>query len=424
MPRTLAELIIGHATESGAPAGRKVKAGDLVVVNVDRAMGVDSLTPSIIDVMQQDLGVERVDDVDRVVIFVDHVAPASSVATADNQARIRRFVEEQGIKHFFDVGRGVCHQVMVEEGLAQPGQIVLGSDSHSNSYGAIGALGTGMGSSDIALAWASGKTWLRVPETIRINVTGEFRPGVMAKDLALAVEKLLGADGAAYRSVEYHGVEGFSLAERQCLSCMTTELGAKCGLILPSGEVAERFQVPDWLVVEEGATYERVVDIDLGDLAPSVAMPHEPDNVGNVADLERTKVDVVFLGTCTNGRLEDIHAAADILRGKKIAAGMRMIIVPASSQVLEGALEDGSLLALIQAGATVGTPGCGPCIGRHMGVLADGEVCLSTGNRNFRGRMGSPGAFIYIASPATAAATALTGYITDPSESTEDSAAI
>lgn len=410
MPHTLAELIIGHA------AGQEVKAGDLVVVNVDRAMGVDSLTPSIIDIMQQDLAVERVLDVDKVAIFMDHVAPASSVATADNQVRIRRFVQEQGITHFYDVGCGVCHQVMVEKELALPGQIILGSDSHSNSYGAIGAFGTGMGSSDIALAWASGKTWLRVPETIAINVRGRLQPGVMAKDLALAVEKRLTAAGAAYRSVEYHGVDDFSLASRQCLACMTTELGAKAGLIPPSGEVAERYDVPAWLRVEAGATYERVVEMDLDTLAPQVAQPHEPDNVVAVADVARTAVDVVFVGTCTNGRLEDIHAAADILRGKKVSNGVRMIIIPASGDILQQSMADGSMLALIEAGATVGTPGCGPCIGRHMGVLGAGEVCLSSGNRNFRGRMGSPEAFIYIASPATAAATALTGYITDPNQ--------
>lgn len=408
MPHTLAEQIIGHAAE------REVWPGDLVVVPVDLAMGVDSLTPAIMDVLQKELDVPRVRDARRVAIFIDHVAPASSVATAEHQARIRRFVAEQGIANFFDVGRGVCHQVMIEEGLAQPGQIVLGSDSHSNSYGAIGAFGTGMGSSDIALAWASGYTWLRVPETIRIQARGRLRERVMAKDLSLAVEKLLGGDGAAYCSVEYHGVDDLSLASRQTLACMTTELGAKAGLIPPSGEVAERFPVPDWLRVEPGAHYAREIEVDLATLVPQVAMPFSPDNVADIAALDKVKVDVVFLGTCTNGRLEDLRVAAEILRGKKVAPGVRMLVVPASSRVLEEAIADGSLLALVQAGATVGTPGCGPCIGRHMGVLAAGEICLSTGNRNFRGRMGSPEALIYIASPATAAATALTGYITDP----------
>ncbi len=408
MPHTLAELIIGHA------AGRKVQAGDLVVVRVDMAMGVDSLAPSIIDVMQKELGVQRVQDVNRVALFMDHVAPASSVATAENQARVRRFVAEQGITNFFDVGRGVCHQVMIESGLIRPGQIVLGSDSHSNSYGAIGAFGTGMGSSDIALAWASGHTWLRVPETIRVLVTGNLRPPTTPKDLALAVARQIGADGAAYRSVEYHGVDSFSLAARQTLACMTTEIGAKAGLIPPSGEVAARFRVPDWLRVEPGARYERTITVDLDTLVPQASVPHATDDVRDVAALQDVAVDVVFLGTCTNGRSEDIRAAAAILRGKRIAPGVRMIVVPASSEVLAETMRDGSLLALIEAGATIGTPGCGPCIGRHMGVLAAGEVCVSTGNRNFRGRMGSPDAMIYIVSPETAAATALTGHITDP----------
>jgi methanogen homoaconitase large subunit len=408
MPHTLAELIIGHA------AGREVNAGDLAVVNVDMAMGHDSLAPSIIDVMQKELGQPRVKDVSRVVIFMDHVAPASSVATAENQARTRRFVAEQDICNFFDVGRGVCHQVMLEEGLAQPGQIVLGADSHTNSYGAVCAFGTGMGSSDVALAWASGHTWLRVPETICVQASGKLPRRVMSKDLSLTVARQIGNDGAAYRSVEYHGVDDLSLSSRQTLACMTTEIGAKAGLIPPTGEVAARFHVPEWLKVEPGAKYERVIEVNLDTLKPQASVPHSTDNVVDVASLNKVKVDVVFLGTCTNGRQEDIHAAAEILGGKKLAKGLRMIVVPASSQVLTDTMKDGSLLALMEAGATIGTPGCGPCIGRHMGVLAAGEVCASTGNRNFRGRMGSPDAQIYIVSPYTAAATALTGYFTDP----------
>lgn len=410
MDMTLAEKIISHA------AGRELHAGDLAVVPVDRALAVDSIAPSVIDVMREELGVERVFDPQKAVIVIDHVAPAVNIATANAQRKVREFAQEQGIVHFFDVGRGVCHQVLVEEGLAAPGQIVVGSDSHSTSYGAVGAFGCGMGATDVALAWATGHTWLKVPATICIRARGSFGAGVSAKDLTLWIEKTLGADGATYRAVEYHGVEMLSLASRQTLACMTTELGAKAGIIPPSGEVAERFAVPEWLTVDPDAQYERLVEVDLSALEPLVAISPRVDDVVPAAELRHLRVHQVFIGTCTNGRLEDLQAAARILRGRKVALGVRLLVVPASSQVLEDAIADGTMSALLEAGATIGTPGCGPCIGRHMGVLGDGEIALSTANRNFRGRMGSPKADIYLASPETAAATAITGHITDPRE--------
>ncbi len=405
--QTLAEQILSHA------AGRPARPGDLVVVPVDRAMAVDSIAPSVIAVLRQELGA-RIHDPRRAAIFIDHVAPAANVATADAQVAIRRFAAEEGIAHLYDVGRGVCHQVMIEERLIAPGQIVLGSDSHSTSYGAIGAFGTGMGASDIALAWASGRTWLRVPETIRIRARGRFQAGVGAKDLALHIAHTIGGDGARYAAVEYLGLDDLPLADRQTLACMATELGAKVGLVPPSGEVCERFSVPDWLAVDPEAPCQREVEVDLEALVPLVAMPPTVDTVAEAGALGDVRVDMVFLGTCTNGRLPDLHAAARLLEGKRVAPGVRLIVVPASSQVLAAAVADGTLATLLAAGATIGTPGCGPCIGRHLGVLGAGEVCLSTGNRNFRGRMGSPEARIYLASAAVAAATALTGKIADP----------
>jgi methanogen homoaconitase large subunit len=408
MGLTLAEQIISHA------AGRTVRAGDLAVVPVDMAMAVDSLAPSVIDVLTNELGASRLYDPERVAIFIDHVAPAVNVATANAQARVRRWAKEQGITRLFDVGRGVCHQVMIEESLIGPGQIAVGSDSHSTAYGAIGAFGAGMGTSDIALTWATGHTWLRVPPTIRIQAAGRFTPGVAPKDLTLWVEKTLRADGATYRAVEYHGVDHFSMASRQTLSCMTTELGAKAGIVPPTGEVAERFSVPSWLTVDADAIYERTVEIDLGQLEPLVAVSPRVDDVRPARELEDVAVDMVFIGTCTNGRLEDFHAAAQIMRGRRVAAGVRMLLVPASSEVLEAMVSDGTLTTLLEAGATIGTPGCGPCIGRHMGVMGEGEVAFSTANRNFRGRMGAPESDIYLGSPATAAATAIAGHITDP----------
>jgi methanogen homoaconitase large subunit len=410
MGLTLAEQIISHA------AGRTLHAGDLAVVPVDIAMAVDSIAPSVIDALQGELKASRVLDPKRIAIFIDHVAPAVNVATANAQARVRRFAAEQGIEQLYDVGRGVCHQVMIEERLVSPGQIALGSDSHSTTYGAIGAFGTGMGATDIALAWATGHTWLRVPPTIRIAASGSMPAAVMAKDLTLWVERELGVDGATYQAVEYHGVEEFSLGSRQTLSAMTTELGAKVGLIPPSGEVAVRFGAPEWLGVQAGAEYAREVAVNLNALVPFVALPPRVDDIRPAGELEDRKVDMVFIGTCTNGRLEDLHMAARILKGRRVARSVRMLVVPASSEVLAQSVSDGSMTTLLEAGATIGTPGCGPCIGRHMGVLGDAEVALSTANRNFRGRMGSPNSEIYLGSPATAAATAIRGRITDPRE--------
>jgi len=405
---TLVEQIISRA------AGQPARAGDLVIVPVHRCMTHDSLTPEVIDALENDLGVTQIQDPDRVAVIVDHVAPASSVATANAQVRVRRWVRAQGITRFYDVGAGICHQIMVEEGLVQPGEIALGTDSHATAYGAIGALGTGVGTRDMALALASGHTWLRVPETLRVRLHGRFRRGAGAKDLSLHLCGLLGLDGATYQAVEFHGGDWLTLDERLTLAGMTTELGAKAGIIPPTGVVAESLSVPDWLAVQEGATYARTLDVDLDALAPLVAIPPEVDHVMPAAELADVAVDQVFIGTCTNGRLSDLQIAAEILAGHHIAAGVRLLVIPASHRILQQATDDGTLATLLRAGATVGTPGCGPCIGRHLGVMGAGEVALSTANRNFRGRMGDPEGLIYLASPETAAASALTGRITDP----------
>jgi methanogen homoaconitase large subunit len=379
-------------------------------------MAHDSISPSIIKVLREEIQAEHVWDPERVALVIDHVAPASNIQTAEAQAKLRRFARDEGIANLFDVGRGISHQVLVEERLARPGMLIVGSDSHSTAYGAVGAFGTGMGSTDIALALATGRTWLRVPETVRIRATGRFQPGVGAKDLGLHVARVLRADGATYRSVEWHGLDFLSVGDRMTLATLSIEVGGKAGIIPPQGELAAELGAPDWLRIDPDAHYERTVDVVLDELTPQIAMPNYVDNVADIADAGRIAVDVVYLGTCTNGRHEDMVAAAQILRGRRIASGVRMIVVPASSQALEQAATDGTLTTLLQAGATIGTPGCGACIGRHMGVLAPGEVCLFTGNRNFRGRMGSPEAQIYLGSPEVAAATALTGYLTDPRE--------
>ncbi len=407
-PLTLSEQILSHAS------GAEVRAGDLVVVEVDRCMCHDSLTPEVIDVLSDTLQVARIHDPQRVAVIMDHVVPAATVQTANAQVRTRRWVAEQGIPHFYDVGAGVCHQVMIEERLVQPGQVALGTDSHATAYGAVCAFGTGVGTRDMALALASGRIWLRVPETLRVLVRGRFRPNVSPKDLSLYLCGLLGLDGATYQAVEFHGLDWLSLDGRETLASMSTELGAKAGLIPPSPVTAERYPAPDWLGVCEGASYVRTIGVELDDLTSMVSLPPEVDHVRPAAELGDVRVDQVFIGTCTNGRLEDLHAAARLLSGRHVATGVRLLVIPASHRILEAAVADGTLATLLAAGATLGTPGCGPCIGRHMGVMGAGEVCLSTANRNFRGRMGDPEALVYLASPEVAAATALTGAITDP----------
>lgn len=404
---TLSEQILSHA------AGAVARAGELVIAPVDRCMSHDSLTPEVIEALRNDLEAAHVHDPERIAVFVDHVAPAASVATANAQVKLRRWVAEEGIRHFYDVGAGVCHQVMIEEGLVAPGQIAIGTDSHSNAYGAVGCFGTGVGSRDMALALATGQNWFRVPETIRINLHGRLRPNVSAKDISLYLCGALGMEGANYQAVEFHGAPWMTLDSRETLCSMTTELGAKAGLFYPAGEAAAHLTTPDWLRVDPEAHFVRTVDVDLNALTAQVARPPEVDHVAPASEFADVGVDLVFIGTCTNGRLQDLRAAADILRGRHVAPGVRLLVIPASHRILQAAVDDGTLATLLAAGATVGTPGCGPCIGRHLGVIGAGEVCFSTANRNFRGRMGDPDGRVYLGSPETAAATALTGRITD-----------
>jgi len=406
--QTLSEQILSHAS------GHPVEAGDLTVVEVSRAMTVDSLAPEVIHVLESELAQSRLPHPERCAIFVDHVAPASNLATAEGQIRARRFAEAQGIEAFYDAGRGICHQLMVEEHLVHPGAVAVGSDSHSTTYGAVAAFGTGMGTTDIALAFATGRTWMRVPETVRVNLVGTLPPQVDAKDVALHLLSRVRADGFTYRAVEFHGADALSLGSRMTLCSMTTEMGAKAGLIAPDALTASYHPVPEWLRVEEGANYLDELTVDLSTLEPVVAVSPRVDDVVPARALENVQVDQVFLGTCTNGRLQDLQAAAEIMQDRHVAPGVRMIVIPASHRVLREATEDGTLAVLLAAGATIGPAGCGPCIGRHLGVLGSGEVCLSTGNRNFTGRMGAPSAEIYLASPQVAAATALRGVIADP----------
>jgi 3-isopropylmalate/(R)-2-methylmalate dehydratase large subunit/methanogen homoaconitase large subunit len=411
---TLAEEILS------ARVGRTVHAGEIVVVDVDYAMSHDTTSPLAIEAFRK---LERpLWDPSRIVIAIDHVVPASTPAVANIQRGIRAFAQDEGIGHFYPGGSGICHQLMVEQGFVAPGAIVVGGDSHTVTYGALGAFATGMGSTDIGLVYATGKTWLRVPETVRFEVSGSFGPGVTAKDLTLLMVRTIGVAGAVYDAVEYGGetVRRLSISERMTLANMSIEMGGKVGLI-EADEVTDtyltgrvRYDTGTGHLRPINPEYRRVVELSVDDLEPLVACPPEVDNVRPVTAVVGTPLDEVFIGTCTNGRLDDLALAARVLEGQTVHPNTRCIIIPASREVQLQALEHGYIDTFIRAGAQVGTPGCGPCIGRHFGVLGKGERALTTMNRNFTGRMGDPTAEIYLGNPATAAASAITGAITDP----------
>lgn len=407
---TLAEEIFSRKL------GRPVEAGELVVAELDLVMSHDTTTPLAIEAFAQLR--ERVWDPSRIAILFDHVVPPASIATAQLQQISRRFVREQGIENFFQ--EGVCHQVVVEKGLVRPGMLVVGGDSHTCTYGALGAFATGMGSTDVGLAYATGKAWFRIPETIRVEVHGRLPHLTYAKDLILAVVRELGVEGANYRAIEFGGetIRALGIDDRLTLSNMAVEMGGKAGLVEADettlAYLRPRTSAPLEILRPVAPRYERVLEIDAGRLEPLVACPPDVGNVRPVAEVEGLALDEVFIGTCTNGRLEDIAIAANVLRGKRVNRFTRTVVTPASNEIYLAALERGYIAALMEAGAIVCNPGCGPCLGRHQGALAAGERALTTMNRNFTGRMGDPTSEIYVASPATAAASALAGRIVDP----------
>jgi 3-isopropylmalate/(R)-2-methylmalate dehydratase large subunit len=413
--KTLAEKIL--AKKSGSDA----RAGDIVIAQVDLVFAQDTTGPLTIRQFQSGK-FKHLANPKKTALFLDHAAPSPSVEISNDHQLLRQFARETGCA-IYDVGGGICHQI-VAESLAKPGDVIVGADSHTVTAGGLGAFATGMGSSDIAVVFALGKTWFRVPESIKIALSGNFARGVGAKDLALHLIGTIGADGASYKALEFAGggLGNLTMSDRFTVANMAVEAGAKVGLF-PADKVTkdylnhqkqgERYQP---LSADNDANYEKTISIELASLEPLVAKPHSVDNVAPARELKGTKVQQVFIGTCTNGRLEDLAIAAAILKGKKRHPRTRLIIAPASSKVLLYAISADYIRSLVEAGAIILPPGCGPCLGLHQGVLADGEACLSTANRNFKGRMGSPQAFIYLASPATAAATAITGEITDPRE--------
>ncbi|MGB8707056.1 MAG: 3-isopropylmalate dehydratase large subunit [Dehalococcoidia bacterium] len=415
MGKTLSEKILSE--KSGADA----RAGDIVIAQVDLAFAQDTTGPLTVRQFKE-VKHGTLASPQRTAIFLDHAIPSPNRQLSNDHQFLRRFAEETGCQ-IFEGGSGICHQLVAEK-FANPGDIIVGADSHTVTAGGLGAFATGMGSSDIAVVFALGKTWFRVPETFKISINGKFQKWVGAKDLALHLTGVLGADGATYKALEFDGsaVANMTLPQRLTVANMAVEAGAKVG-IFPSDNITRRYLAAQGrsskykaLRPDADAEYERAIALDASELEPMVAMPHAVDNVTPVKMLAGTKIDQVFIGTCTNGRLEDLAAAAAILKNKKRNPRVRLIVAPASQQVLSKAMRIGYIQILVTAGAVILPPGCAACLGVHQGVLGDNEVCVSTANRNFKGRMGNPEASIYLVSPATAAASALTGEITDPRE--------
>jgi homoaconitate hydratase family protein len=414
--QTFAQKVLAKA--AGLP---QVAVGQIVTVRPDHLLTHDN-TSAIVGKIGKDLAQYGLVRPDLPIIVLDHVIPASDEKTAAGHAQVRAFVEQYHVRHFYDVGEGICHQVVVEQGLARPGTIIVGSDSHTCSYGAVGCFATGIDRTEAAALLLTGETWLKVPPTIKITLRGRFARGVGAKDLVLRIIGDSGADGADYAAVEFHGDVGcLSIDERFTIANMGVEMGAKIAAFpvdertvayLEAAGVARDAYEPVW--ADADAAYARELTYDLPTLEPAVACPHAVDNVKPVGAVAGTKINQALLGTCTNGRLSDLRAAAAILKGRRASPKVRLLVLPASRSVVEAALEDGTLGVLVRAGGVVLPPGCGPCLGAHQGVLAPGEVCISTSNRNFKGRMGCKEGEIYLASPATVAASALHGVISDP----------
>lgn len=415
MGKTLAEIILSDKS------GNDARAGDIVVAQVDLAFVQDTTGPLTVRQFRAG-GFKKIAPSLKAAVFLDHAAPSQSREMSNDHMLLRDFARQTGA-FITEVGDGVCHQ-LVAESLAKPGDLIIGSDSHTVTAGGLGAFACGMGSSDVAIALGMGRTWFRVPETFLVELKGKFPEGVYAKDLILYLIGKIGADGATYKSLEFggEGVSELNVSQRLTVSNMAVEAGAKVGLF-PSDEATRHYltdqgRAEDYkpVAADSDAMYQKIININLNELVPMVSRPHTVDNVVAAKEIAGTKIQQVSIGTCTNGRLEDIEIAARILKGKRRHPDTRLIVAPASRDVLAAATKAGYIGTLLEAGAAILPPGCGSCLGLHQGVLGDGENCFSTANRNFKGRMGSAEAFVYLGSPATAAATAIKGEITDPRE--------
>ncbi|MBN2084200.1 MAG: 3-isopropylmalate dehydratase large subunit [Anaerolineales bacterium] len=427
--RTFAEKALARA--AGAADAR---AGEILEARPDRILSHDN-TAAIAQIFHKELGARKVHDPSRLVIVLDHASPPPTTKHAQNHAEARAFAREQGVRDFFDIGRGICHQVVGEEALLLPGQVILGADSHTTHHGWMGAFGAGIGRSEAAALWAAGKLWLRVPQSVHITLRGNLRPGVTSKDLCLAVIGELGAGGGLYLSVEFDGpgLRSLSIDSRMVIPNMMAEFGVKNAFLAPddavfdylasrpSGRARREDCVSLALTADPGAEYLAEYEIDLAAIGPLVAAPHGVDRRRTLAEAAGRPIDMAFVGTCTNGRLEDLRAAAKTVSGKKVHAGTRFLVIPASAEIYRAAVQEGVIATLLDAGAMIGVPGCGPCMGNHLGIPAAGEVVLSTANRNFKGRMGQPDAEIYLGSPALVALGALLGRIPTAEEFGVDS---
>ncbi len=416
MDMTFAEKIL--AKYSGE---KEVIPGQIVTVKPDHLLTHDNTAP-IIQKIKPELTEYGVHNKSLPIIVLDHVIPAASEKTANNHKIIREFVKNHKIEHFFDVGYGVCHQIVVEKGLALPGELLLGSDSHTCSYGAVGAFSSGIDRTEAAALMLTGETWLKVPNSIKITLEGKLQPSVTAKDVVLYIIGDISASGANYCSVEFHGnIEQFSVEERFTIANMGVEMGAK-NAFFPVDNITTKYlksigiSTSQYTAIypDEDASYSKELKYNLSDITPVVALPHSVDNVKKIIEVEGLDIQQCLIGTCTNGRLSDFKIAAQILKGKKVHPNVRLLILPSSRQVYLDALKEGIIDTLIESGGILLPPGCGPCLGAHQGVLAPKERCLSTANRNFKGRMGCKDAEIYLASPATVAVSAVHGKITDP----------
>ncbi|SHI80563.1 3-isopropylmalate dehydratase large subunit [Desulfofundulus thermosubterraneus] len=418
MPMTITEKIL--AAHAGLD---RVEPGQLINVRVDLVLGNDITAPVAIKEFRR-IGVEKVFDRERVVLVPDHFVPNKDIKSAEQAKILRDFARQQQLTHYFEVGRmGIEHCLLPEQGLVGPGDVVIGADSHTCTYGALGAFATGVGSTDLAAAMALGEIWLKVPESIKFVYYGELQPWVGGKDLILYTIGQIGVDGALYQAMEFTGpaIETLSMDGRLTMSNMAVEAGAKNGIVPPDeitldyvkGRARRPYRVYQ---SDPGARYARVYEFDVSKLEPQVAFPHLPSNVRPVSQAGHVEIQQVVIGSCTNGRLEDLRLAARVLQGKKVHPGVRLIVIPGTQEVYRTALKEGLIEIFIDAGAAVSTPTCGPCLGGHMGILAAGERCLATTNRNFVGRMGHPESEVYLSNPAVAAASAILGRIAAPQE--------
>ena len=400
-----------------------VNAGQLISARLDIVLGNDITTPVAINEFKKN-GFDSVFDKDKIAIVLDHFVPNKDIKAAEQSKQCREFACAHCVSHFYDVGKmGIEHALLPEQGVVTAGDCIIGADSHTCTYGALGAFSTGVGSTDMAAGMATGTAWFKVPSAIRFNLKGKLAPNCSGKDVILTIIGMIGVDGALYKSMEFtgEGVASLSMDDRLCICNMAIEAGAKNG-IFPVDEVTFAYmegrceRSPVVYTADEDAEYEAVYEIDLSKIVPTVACPHLPENTHPAAELSDIKIDQVVIGSCTNGRMEDMEAAYNTLKGKSVAPGVRCIIIPATMAIYRECVDRGYVTAFIDAGAVVSTPTCGPCLGGYMGILAAGERCIATTNRNFVGRMGHVDSEVYLASPATAAASALTGYITAPKE--------